>query len=636
MLRLKINLFIATLLGVHTIYGPYTWAAPQSSNAKTAAAVIPISEATARARMQRSANGVYDVLAAYLNLQRGNTKQAYGYLLEASKHYPDSSLFQTAVDAALKQKSPELAQKALQKWLAALPHDGQAHLNRLRLLLLQGRIQETSAPLQQALEQIAPDQIQKFLFDLPTVYTLTPQHKAALQVVRPKLESAQQNKHTRYIATIALARMYLATQQYQEALHILKHTKNAPIPKEKIGSLANAELPALVAVTVMRAAKINKENKALHQQAQSIVQRTLRTKKASQSIFLTYIKALLEQKQLDQSLQQLHIFRKQYPKSLTGHMLAGAIALEQKKWASAKQALLEYVALRKRGLVIENTTHKSSFISNLLSTKQTEQTDIRVYAMLARAAEMIHIKQRTAPSVQIWLNRAADMAGAKEVWLQHIDWLVRNKHHARAIQRIQQLSQNNQNISPSAYALMTSHVYERQKQYDNAIKILNNALQQAPDDTELIYALGLAYDSAGKHAQAEQEYRRILAINPHSSAALNALGYGLADRNERLEEAHSLILQAIKLDPSNGAIQDSVGWIKYRLGNLSEALFWLKKAFVSVPQPDVAAHLGEVLWMTGEKELARKLWQKALQNAPDNKVLLETIQRLAPSIKKSK
>lgn len=633
LLRFRLNLAFFVLFGIYTSHTNYAWATTKHTSPNT---TPPISEAVARARMLRSANGVYDVLAAYLNLQRGNAKQAYDYLLEASKNYPESSLFQMAVDAALQQKSPDLAQHALQKWLTALPQDAQAHLNHLRLLLIQGNILETSQPLKQSIARILPEQIQKFLFDLPSVYKLAQQHQLALQVVQPELEAAQRNDNTRYIATISLARMYLATQQYQEALHILKHSKLAAIPKEKLGSVANRELPALVAITILRSISPTESNKSLRQDAQNIVKNTLRTNEASKTIFLTYIKALLEHKQYDQTLQQLRKFRKQYPKSLTGHMLAGAIALERENWKNAKQALLEYVALRKRGVTIETNRQKSSFVNNLISTKQTAQTDTRVYAMLARAAEMIHIKQSSAPSVRMWLDRAADTAEEKEVWFQHIDWLAREKHYSRAVERIQQLSQINETITQAASALMVSHIYERQKQYEKAIQTINTALRNSPNDIDLLYARGLAYDSAGKHPQAEQDYRRIIAINPKSSAALNALGYGLADRNERLDEAHTLILSAIKLDPNNGAIQDSVGWVKYRLGNFPEALIWLQKAFISAPQPDVAAHLGEVLWMTGKKELAHKLWKKALENAPENDVLLETVQRLAPFIQKSK
>lgn len=637
MLRLKFQFaaVIVMLLGLPTAYASDAKAETQAPKTTQAAPSLqPISEATARARAQHSATGLYEVLAGYFNLQRGNTTQAYRHLLNASKKYPSASLFQMAIESALKDDSPKRADAALKQWLAAMPHNARAHLNRIRLYIQNHDVAGSSSILQSALSQIAPKQQHEFLYNLPAVYAPAKPAQAALKVLQPELQKALDNPHTRYIAAIALARIYLTTEQYQEALDTLKHTKHATIPKDKLGTVPNAELPALVAVTVMRALPPANTHQDIYQQAQAIVQEAVRNHTASKQIYLTYIKALLERKQFETAQQQLQAFRKQYPKSLTGHMLSGAIALEQKKWKTAQRALLEYVKLRKRGITMEAPTQQSAFVGNLLSTKHTAQTDIRVYAMLARAAEMVRIKQRSAPAiVRKWLGHAAETAEAKTLWLQHIDWLTRTKHHQRAIQRIQQLAQKDPSITPTVRAFMVSHIYERQKQYDTAINILNNALQQAPENTDILYARGLAYDSSGKHAQAERDYRRILAINPKSSAALNALGYGLADRNERLEEAHQLILQAIKLDPANGAIQDSVGWVKYRMGKLDEALVWLKKAFVTAPQADVAAHLGEVLWKTGKKTLARKLWQKALQNEPDNDVLRETVRRLAPTLK---
>ncbi len=629
LLRLKPIVITAILLSLHSIYGTWAWA---DSKSKTTTEIVqPITQEEALMRMQRSANGLYDVLAAYLNLQRGNTNDAYVYLLNASEYYPDSSLFQIAINAALTEKSPKKANEALQKWLAAMPHNAQAHINTLRLLLLEGKVLETSQPLKLALKQVAPTQIQEFLYDLPAVYDLAKQPEVALKVLRPELKSALQNKNTRYVASIALARMYLATKQHKEALQVLTHAKQAVIPEKKLGTVANSELPALVAVNVLRALPDN--NSPLNREAKLIVQECLRHKTASKQIYLIYIKTLLEHKQLDQASQQLQKFRRQFPKSLTGHMLSGAIAITRKQWESAKDALMEYVKLRERGITMEASSQKSPFIKNLLSTKRTASTDIRVYAMLARADEMIQIKQSNAPSVQMWLNRSAENADEKEVWLQHIEWLTKTKHYARAIQRMQQITQQNKEVTPAIRALIISHIYELQKKYSKAIEILNAELQKNPDDTKLLYARGLAYDSAGKHSKAEHDYRRIISIEPKSSHALNALGYGLADRNERLKEAHALIMKAIKLDPDNAAIQDSVGWVNYRMGNLPEALIWLQKAFINSPRADAAAHLGEVLWKMGEKKLARALWKKYLQISPSNTLLIETIRRLDPSTK---
>ncbi len=110
--------------------------------------------------------------------------------------------------------------------------------------------------------------------------------------------------------------------------------------------------------------------------------------------------------------------------------------------------------------------------------------------------------------------------------------------------------------------------------------------------------------------------------------ALNALGYTLADRTERLEEARQLIEQAHQLEPNDAAITDSLGWVYYRLGDLVSAERLLREAFSAYPDAEVAAHLGEVLWQQGKHKEARRIWNQALKSQPNNSVLLETMQRL--------
>ena len=119
-----------------------------------------------------------------------------------------------------------------------------------------------------------------------------------------------------------------------------------------------------------------------------------------------------------------------------------------------------------------------------------------------------------------------------------------------------------------------------------------------------------------------------MALRPDSPNAFNALGYTLADRNQRLPEARELISKALALSPDSGAIQDSMGWVEYRLGNLKEARRWLEKAFVAEPQAEVAAHLAEVLWQLGEREQAGKILEEGLVLDRNDTVLLETMQRL--------
>ncbi len=125
----------------------------------------------------------------------------------------------------------------------------------------------------------------------------------------------------------------------------------------------------------------------------------------------------------------------------------------------------------------------------------------------------------------------------------------------------------------------------------------------------------------------EVDLRAMLAQNPNSTLALNALGYTLANRTERLQEAKELISKALALQPEDPAILDSMGWVHYRLGNHKIALGHLKKALSLFADHEIAAHLGEVLWILGQQEQAKAVWQAGLEKDPQSKILEEVIQR---------
>jgi tetratricopeptide (TPR) repeat protein len=163
---------------------------------------------------------------------------------------------------------------------------------------------------------------------------------------------------------------------------------------------------------------------------------------------------------------------------------------------------------------------------------------------------------------------------------------------------------------------------------DEAMQILNDALADLPEEFPLRYARALLAVELDQLELAESDLRQIISAHPGNAAAINALGYTLADRTDRFEEAELLILQAYELQPEDASIIDSMGWISYRLGRLKEAEGYLREAWRSMRNADVAAHLGEVLWAQGQKDEARSLWELGLEMGDDRGVLAETMQRL--------
>lgn len=168
--------------------------------------------------------------------------------------------------------------------------------------------------------------------------------------------------------------------------------------------------------------------------------------------------------------------------------------------------------------------------------------------------------------------------------------------------------------------------------YEAAEVSINAALLDYPDNTRLLYSRAMIYDRAEHLDAMETDLRRVIELEPQNAIALNALGYTLADKTERLLEAFELISKAHQLSPENPAILDSMGWAYYRMGDTAEALNYLNQAFANFPDPEVAAHLGEVLWMSDKKEKALSIWIDILSKHPKDKLIPKTMQRLGASI----
>jgi len=171
-------------------------------------------------------------------------------------------------------------------------------------------------------------------------------------------------------------------------------------------------------------------------------------------------------------------------------------------------------------------------------------------------------------------------------------------------------------------ALMSTNQLER------ADALLSATLEIYADNVDLLFARALLSDRQGNLARAEEDLRRIIALEPQNATALNQLGYTLADRTDRHEEALALLERAIAADPEDPAIIDSLAWAQYKLGRYEEALANLERAFAVFPDAEVAAHLGEVLWMMGRHDDANRVWNEALRERPDSAILLNTIERL--------
>ncbi|QOY63148.1 tetratricopeptide repeat protein [Lysobacter sp. H21R4] len=178
--------------------------------------------------------------------------------------------------------------------------------------------------------------------------------------------------------------------------------------------------------------------------------------------------------------------------------------------------------------------------------------------------------------------------------------------------------------------LLEASLHERDKNAAAEKDAFSRGLAAFPDDLEILYARALSWERGDDVPRAEADLRRILVIDPESVAALNALGYTLADRTDRYQEALELINRARAAEPDNAAITDSYGWVLYRLGRTDEALVALRQAFALQKDAEIAAHLAEVLWKLGRRDEARKYVEEAKRIDPDNRALKRVLEMTAP------
>jgi tetratricopeptide (TPR) repeat protein len=257
--------------------------------------------------------------------------------------------------------------------------------------------------------------------------------------------------------------------------------------------------------------------------------------------------------------------------------------------------------------------------------------------------KLVALNERT-DEAQYYLGKTAEEQGRWEDAMVHYMQVQPGRDFAAATDRLAELMLDAGETAELAayfdhlreqFPLFSEQIYaiEAEKllasQYlPEAMQLLDRALEAWPQSTSLRYTRSMLSEQQGNLELAEADLQFILARDPDNATVLNALGYVLANRTDRYEEAQSYIARALALSPDEPAIIDSMGWVKYRLGDYETALGYLQRAYSLFPDPEVAAHLGEVLWALGETGAAKSVLGKALSASPGHEILLETIQRL--------
>jgi len=256
---------------------------------------------------------------------------------------------------------------------------------------------------------------------------------------------------------------------------------------------------------------------------------------------------------------------------------------------------------------------------NLLSTEGAKDEANYFLGIIAREEERVEAAIEHFRQIRPSNFFPAAIANLVEIHISESD-------HETAIEEMNQYTSMYPEESEPYRQL--AHIYYEQEAYLQAVEILDNALLVLPDHNELLYSRALALDLTGQHEAAITDLRQVIAQDSENAMAINALGYTLADNKIDLDEAWVLIQKAYSMRPDDPAIIDSMGWIHYRRGELSRAESYLSTAFDMTNNHEIAAHLGEVLWMLNRHLDAESIWTLGLEDKPDSKIIFDTRQRL--------
>ncbi len=324
---------------------------------------------------------------------------------------------------------------------------------------------------------------------------------------------------------------------------------------------------------------------------------------------MDYATALLGRQRYAESAKQLDEVTREQPQYTRAWLIKGTLEQQNHQLDQAQASLLRFVELQTRDRSASDAT-------------ETDQLLTQAYLRLAEVAE----QKKDYAAAQDWLGRIDNAQDMVSVQSRRAAILA----HQGKLDEARALIHALPEATPADARMKISaevQILRDNKQYQLAYDVLVGAVAADPQDLDFQYDLAMIAEKLDRFDETERILRQIIATKPDYHHAYNALGYSLADRNLRLPEARELILKALTFAPNDPFISDSLAWVEYRSGNDAEALRILKKAFADKPDAEIAAHLGEVMWVMGQKDAAMAVWRDGLGINPDNETLRETIKR---------
>jgi tetratricopeptide (TPR) repeat protein len=550
----------------------------------------------------------YQLLRSELELSSGEPDNAYQLMLDAARRTRDETLFRRAVQMALQARSGDQALAATVAWRASVPGSLEALRYQAQLLIALNRPAEAMDPLAALLRASPPAERSNIIATLPRFLQRTSDPKQTASMVEKLLQPYADAAETRTASRVATARLWYAAEDTPRAMALLTRAQHDD---------PSAPGPALLALEMMRNTPA----------AEGVVQEYLQQTKSEPVVRLNYARVLTGAQRYPDAVAQLEVLTRQQPDVAPAWLTLGALQLELHKPQEAEAALKRFVELAQAGSPTGAPPAPAAASDDDDDDGPVTATPDRgltqAWLLLAQAAEM----RGDYAGAEAWLAKVDSPQRALEVQTRRAEILARQGKIREARALVQKVPERTPEDA-RAKLLAEAQVLREVKRWREAEEVLAQANKRFPDDPDLLYEQAMIEEKLDRMDEMERLLRRVIELKPDHQHAYNALGYSLADRGKRLPEAKQLIEKAMQLSPDEPFITDSMGWVEYRMGNRKQALELLRKAYSSRPDVEIAAHLGEVLWVDGQKDEARKVLRDARRRDSGNEVLTETLARL--------
>ena len=533
---------------------------------------------TLREEDQLSEPTLYDFLLGEIALQRGDTALAAQTYLELAKRTRDPRVARRAVEVANQARMPDLAIEAARTWYQIEPKSAQA-LQVLAAMLVTGKRVDEAEPYLEKLLAADGVNVENGFMQLNRLLAGNTDKKANLRVVRKLAAKYPQLSHAHF----AVAQAAYAAGDDEGALAAVREAQKLR---------PDWELAAIFEAQVLQ--------KRSPTEAANSLGAFLERNPTSREARMNYARALVLDKRFPEARKQFEALLSANPGNTDVVYAVGLLAFQLRDYPVAEQNM-----------------------KRLLGMGYRDPNGVRY--VLGQIAE----EQKHWPDAIGWYKQIEDGEHVLPARMRTANAIAKQGKLDEARKFLQRVADDNPESRVQLVVAEAQLLREANRNRD-AFDLLAQELKSTPEEPELLYDYALTAEKLERFDVLEKNLRKLIEVRPDHAHAYNALGYSFAERNTRLPEARKLIEHALELAPDDYFILDSMGWVLYRQGDLKGAAEQLRRAYDGRPDAEIGAHLGEVLWMLGERAEADRIWRESLQAAPDNETLQKTIKRLRP------